>query len=104
MGRCLASPGTTRAFRPQVRIWTSGEEESASRVTVAAGRTSATVRGLRSNLAYHGAVRAYNSAGAGPFSATVTATTRKTRTYDRAPRCKERCAFLLRRPKATASR
>ncbi|XP_074168297.1 contactin-3 [Rhinolophus sinicus] len=62
----------------EVRIWTSGEEDAASRVTVAASRTSATLRGLRSNLAYHGAVRAYNSAGAGPFSATVTATTRKT--------------------------
>lgn len=50
-------------------------------MTVAAGETSARLRGLRSQLVYHAAVRAYNSAGAGPFSATVNATTEKTRTY-----------------------
>lgn len=66
---------------PQVRFWSSGEESSPRRVTVAAGETSARLRGLRSQLEYHAAVRAYNSAGAGPFSATVNATTKKTRTY-----------------------
>lgn len=46
---------------------------------MAAGKTSARLRGLRSHRAYHAAVRAYNSAGAGPFSATVNATTKKMR-------------------------
>ncbi|XP_016057938.1 PREDICTED: contactin-3 [Miniopterus natalensis] len=62
----------------EVRYWSSGEEGSPRRVTVAAGETSAQLRGLRSHLLYHAAVRAYNSAGAGPFSATVNATTKKT--------------------------
>lgn len=69
-----------RVSVPQVRYWSSGEEESASTVTVAASATSATLGGLRSNLAHHAAVRAYNSAGAGPFSTTASATTRKPRT------------------------
>lgn len=49
---------------------------------VAGNETSARLRGLKSNLAYYTAVRAYNSAGAGPFSATVNATTKKTRMWD----------------------
>ncbi|XP_016013602.2 contactin-3 isoform X3 [Rousettus aegyptiacus] len=61
----------------EVRYWSSGDEESASTVTVAASETSATLGGLRSNLAHHAAVRAYNSAGAGPFSTTASATTRR---------------------------
>ncbi|ELK15188.1 Contactin-3 [Pteropus alecto] len=61
----------------EVRYWSSGDEESASTVTVAASETSATLGGLRSNLAHHAAVRAFNSAGAGPFSTTASATTRK---------------------------
>nr|KAF6473715.1 contactin 3 [Rousettus aegyptiacus] len=63
----------------EVRYWSSGDEESASTVTVAASETSATLGGLRSNLAHHAAVRAYNSAGAGPFSTTASATTRRPR-------------------------
>ncbi|XP_036287989.1 contactin-3 isoform X1 [Pipistrellus kuhlii] len=62
----------------EVRYWTSGEEGSPRRVKVVAGETAARLHGLRSHLVYHAAVRAYNSAGAGPFSATVNATTRKT--------------------------
>ncbi|XP_036905816.1 contactin-3-like [Sturnira hondurensis] len=61
----------------EVRYWSSGEEGPPRRVTVAAGKTSARLHGLRSHRAYHAAVRAYNSAGAGPFSATVNATTKK---------------------------
>ncbi|XP_036122223.1 contactin-3-like [Molossus molossus] len=61
----------------EVRFWSSGEESSPRRVTVAAGETSVRLRGLGSQLVYHAAVRAYNSAGAGPFSATVNATTKK---------------------------
>lgn len=64
----------------QVRYWNNGEEESSSKVKVPGNETSTRLRGLKSNLAYYTAVRAYNSAGAGPFSTTVNATTKKTRT------------------------
>lgn len=67
----------------QVRYWNNGgEEESSRKVKVAGNQTSAVLRGLKSNLAYYTAVRAYNSAGAGPFSATVNATTKKTRKFN----------------------
>ncbi|XP_023105737.2 contactin-3 isoform X3 [Felis catus] len=62
----------------EVRYWNNGEEESSSKVKVAGNETSARLRGLKSNVAYYTAVRAYNSAGAGPFSTTVNATTKKT--------------------------
>ncbi|XP_032448230.1 contactin-3 isoform X2 [Lynx canadensis] len=62
----------------EVRYWNKGEEESSSKVKVAGNETSARLRGLKSNVAYYTAVRAYNSAGAGPFSTTVNATTKKT--------------------------
>ncbi|XP_062056190.1 contactin-3 isoform X1 [Lepus europaeus] len=63
----------------EVRYWNNGEEEDlSSKVKVAGNETSARLRGLKSNLAYYTAVRAYNSAGAGPFSTTVNATTKKT--------------------------
>ena len=66
----------------QVRYWNNGgEEESSSKLKVAGNVTSARLRGLKSNLVYYTAVRAFNSAGTGPFSATVNATTKKTRTY-----------------------
>ncbi|XP_062970086.1 contactin-3 [Cynocephalus volans] len=63
----------------EVRYWNNGgEEESSGKVKVGGNQTSARLQGLKSNLAYYTAVRAYNSAGAGPFSATVNATTKKT--------------------------
>ncbi|XP_040851009.1 contactin-3 [Ochotona curzoniae] len=63
----------------EVRYWCDGEEEDlSSKVRVAGNETSARLRGLKSNLVYYTAVRAYNSAGAGPFSTTVNATTKKT--------------------------
>ncbi|NWW29584.1 CNTN3 protein, partial [Panurus biarmicus] len=62
----------------EVRYWNNGQkEESSNRVKAAGNETSIKITGLRSNLAYYTAVRAYNSAGAGPFSATVNATTKK---------------------------
>ncbi|XP_028905534.1 contactin-3 isoform X1 [Ornithorhynchus anatinus] len=62
----------------EIRYWTNGEREgSTNRVKVAGNETSARLRGLKSNLTYYTAVRAYNSAGSGPFSATVNATTKK---------------------------
>uniref|UniRef100_A0A8C5JLM5 Contactin-3 n=1 Tax=Junco hyemalis TaxID=40217 RepID=A0A8C5JLM5_JUNHY len=58
--------------------WNKGQkEESSNRVKAAGNETSIKITGLRSNLDYYTAVRAYNSAGAGPFSATVNATTKK---------------------------
>uniref|UniRef100_A0A8C3YSX6 Contactin-3 n=1 Tax=Catagonus wagneri TaxID=51154 RepID=A0A8C3YSX6_9CETA len=63
----------------ELRYWNNGgEEESSSKLKVAGNVTSARLRGLKSNLAYYTAVRAFNSAGTGPFSATVNATTKKT--------------------------
>uniref|UniRef100_A0A8C0E6E7 Contactin 3 n=1 Tax=Balaenoptera musculus TaxID=9771 RepID=A0A8C0E6E7_BALMU len=62
----------------EVRYWNNGEEESSSKLKVAGNVTSARLRGLKSNLEYYTAVRAFNSAGTGPFSATVNATTKKT--------------------------
>nr|XP_047927482.1 contactin-3 isoform X2 [Anser cygnoides] len=63
----------------EVRYWNNGgKEESSNRVKAAGNETSIRITGLKSNLAYYTAVRAYNSAGAGPFSATVNATTKKT--------------------------
>ncbi|XP_044790261.2 contactin-3 isoform X4 [Bubalus bubalis] len=63
----------------EVRYWNNGgEEEPSSKLKVAGNVTSARLRGLKSNLAYYTAVRAFNSAGAGPFSASVNATTKKT--------------------------
>lgn len=66
----------------QVRYWNNGgKEDSSNRVKAAGNETSVRITGLKSNLVYYTAVRAYNSAGAGPFSATVNATTKKTRKY-----------------------
>ncbi|XP_070632423.1 contactin-3 isoform X3 [Bos indicus] len=63
----------------EVRYWNNGgEEDSSNKLKVAGNVTSARLRGLKSNLAYYTAVRAFNSAGTGPFSATVNATTKKT--------------------------
>ncbi|XP_048210843.1 contactin-3 [Perognathus longimembris pacificus] len=63
----------------EVRYWNNGgEEESSSKIKVTGNETSARLRGLKSNLVYYTAVRAYNSAGTGPFSDAVNATTKKT--------------------------
>ncbi|KYO24955.1 hypothetical protein Y1Q_0023809 [Alligator mississippiensis] len=63
----------------EVRYWNNGgKEESSNRVKAAGNETSIRITGLKSNLPYYTAVRAYNTAGAGPFSATVNATTKKT--------------------------
>uniref|UniRef100_A0A803SZR0 Contactin-3 n=1 Tax=Anolis carolinensis TaxID=28377 RepID=A0A803SZR0_ANOCA len=63
----------------EVRYWNNGgKEQSSNRVKAIGNETSVRITGLKSNLVYFTAVRAYNSAGAGPFSATVNATTKKT--------------------------
>ncbi|XP_020863232.1 contactin-3 [Phascolarctos cinereus] len=62
----------------EIRYWNNGgKEDSSSRIKVMGNETSARLQGLQSNLVYYTAVRAYNSAGMGPFSATVNATTKK---------------------------
>ncbi|KAG8516839.1 Contactin-3 [Galemys pyrenaicus] len=71
-------PGNGRLLGYQVRYWADGEEDSSGQVQVAGDETAARLRGLRSQRAYHASVRAYNSAGPGPFSAAVNATTQKT--------------------------
>ncbi|XP_055985239.1 contactin-3-like [Sorex fumeus] len=62
----------------EVRYWSPGDEAAARHVLVAGNKTSATLRGLKSHAPHHVAVRAYNSAGPGPFSTAANATTRKT--------------------------
>ncbi|KAL8212698.1 UNVERIFIED_CONTAM: Contactin-3 [Gekko kuhli] len=63
----------------EIRYWNNGgKEQSSNRVKATGTETLARITGLKSNLVYYAAVRAYNSAGAGPFSATVNATTKKT--------------------------
>ncbi|XP_054990922.1 contactin-3 isoform X3 [Sorex araneus] len=61
----------------EVRYWSPGDEAAARHVTVAGNGTSATLRGLKSRTPHLAAVRAYNSAGPGPFSTAANATTRK---------------------------
>ncbi|XP_077781154.1 contactin-3 isoform X2 [Podarcis muralis] len=63
----------------EVRYWNNGgKEQSSNRIKAIGNETSVRITDLMSNLVYYTAVRAYNSAGAGPFSATVNATTKKT--------------------------
>lgn len=77
-GMDIWSPAFLRVLS-QVRYWSPGDEATASHITVSGNRTSATLRGLKSHTPHNVAIRAYNSAGPGPFSTTANATTRKTR-------------------------
>uniref|UniRef100_A0A8B9PR63 Contactin 4 n=1 Tax=Apteryx owenii TaxID=8824 RepID=A0A8B9PR63_APTOW len=62
----------------EVRYWRHDEkEENAKRTRTVGNQTSAKVTNLRGNALYHLAVKAYNTAGTGPASATVNVTTRK---------------------------
>ncbi|KAM3848242.1 contactin-3-like [Vipera latastei] len=70
--------GSGRLLGYEVRYWNNGgKEQSSNKVRATGKETSVKITGLMSNLIYYTAVRAYNSAGAGPFSATVNATTKK---------------------------
>ncbi|KAL7986184.1 hypothetical protein Chor_011350, partial [Crotalus horridus] len=70
--------GSGRLLGYEVRYWNNGlQEQSSNKVRATGKETSVKITGLMSNLVYYTAVRAYNSAGAGPFSATVNATTKK---------------------------
>ncbi|KFQ49272.1 Contactin-4, partial [Nestor notabilis] len=62
----------------EVRCWRHDEkEENAKRIRTVGNQTSTKVSNLRGNALYHLAVRAYNTAGTGPSSATVNVTTKK---------------------------
>ncbi|NXL83694.1 CNTN4 protein, partial [Alectura lathami] len=64
----------------EVRCWSHDEkEENAKKIRTVGNQTSAKVTNLRGNMLYHLAVRAYNTAGTGPSSATVNVTTKKPR-------------------------
>ncbi|XP_034296444.1 contactin-3 [Pantherophis guttatus] len=70
--------GSGRLLGYEVRYWNNGgKEQSSNKVRATGKETSVKITGLMSNFVYYTAVRAYNSAGAGPFSATVNATTKK---------------------------
>ncbi|KGL80481.1 Contactin-4, partial [Tinamus guttatus] len=62
----------------EVRYWRYDEkEENAKKIRTVGNQTSTKVTNLRGNALYHLAVKAYNTAGTGPASATVNVTTRK---------------------------
>ncbi|XP_069062473.1 contactin-3-like [Pleurodeles waltl] len=67
-----------RTLGYEVRYWNNeGSDEASSSIRVAGNVTSVNLTRLMSNTHYYAAVRAYNSAGAGPFSASVNSTTKK---------------------------
>ncbi|NWX98045.1 CNTN4 protein, partial [Nothoprocta ornata] len=62
----------------EVRYWRYDEkEENAKKIRTVGNQTSTKVTNLHGNALYHLAVKAYNTAGTGPASATVNVTTRK---------------------------
>ncbi|XP_036905427.1 contactin-4 isoform X1 [Sturnira hondurensis] len=62
----------------EVKYWRQEDkEENAGKVRTFGNQTSTTITRLQGSTLYHVAVRAYNTAGAGPASATVNVTTRK---------------------------
>uniref|UniRef100_A0A8D0HB37 Contactin 4 n=1 Tax=Sphenodon punctatus TaxID=8508 RepID=A0A8D0HB37_SPHPU len=62
----------------EVRYWRhDGKEENAGRIRTTGNQTSTKIANLKGNSLYHLAVKAYNTAGTGPSSATVNVTTKK---------------------------
>uniref|UniRef100_A0A8C4RV69 Contactin-3 n=1 Tax=Erpetoichthys calabaricus TaxID=27687 RepID=A0A8C4RV69_ERPCA len=62
----------------EIRYWRANDSEAAAdRVRTAGLESSARVSGLRPSTLYHVVVRAYNSAGTGPPSPSITVTTKK---------------------------
>lgn len=55
------------------------KEENAKKIRTVGNQTSTKITNLQGSALYHLAVKAYNSAGTGPSSATVNVTTRKPR-------------------------
>ena len=64
----------------QVKYWRHDDkEENARKIRTIGNQTSTKITNLKGSALYHLAVKAYNSAGTGPSSATVNVTTRKPR-------------------------
>lgn len=64
----------------QVKYWRHDDkEENARKIRTVGNQTSTKITNLKGSALYHLAVKAYNSAGTGPSSATVNVTTRKPR-------------------------
>ncbi|KAM7169572.1 contactin-4 isoform 2-T2 [Macrochelys suwanniensis] len=62
----------------EVRCWRhEDKEENARKIRTLGNRTSTKITNLKGNALYHLAVKAYNTAGTGPSSATVNVTTKK---------------------------
>ncbi|XP_065406894.1 contactin-4 isoform X8 [Chrysemys picta bellii] len=62
----------------EVRCWRhEDKEENARKIRTIGNRTSTKITNLKGNALYHLAVKAYNTAGTGPSSATVNVTTKK---------------------------
>ncbi|XP_046896798.1 contactin-4 [Hypomesus transpacificus] len=62
----------------ELRYWCEGERQEEARVVRTLGnKTSVVIRELEGSTTYHLFLRAYNSAGLGPHSATVNITTKK---------------------------
>ncbi|KAG2470748.1 CNTN4 protein, partial [Polypterus senegalus] len=67
-----------RVLGYELRYWSQdGKEEMASIGRTVGNKTLAVIKGLKGSMLYHITVRAYNSAGVGPPSVTVNATTKK---------------------------
>ncbi|XP_032181457.1 contactin-4 isoform X3 [Mustela erminea] len=62
----------------EVKYWRHDDkEENARKIRTIGNQTSTKITNLKSSALYHLAVKAYNTAGTGPSSATVNVTTRK---------------------------
>uniref|UniRef100_A0A8D1S3L9 Contactin-4 n=1 Tax=Sus scrofa TaxID=9823 RepID=A0A8D1S3L9_PIG len=62
----------------EVKYWRhEDKEENARKIRTVGNQTSTKITNLKGSVLYHLAVKAYNSAGTGPSSATVNVTTRK---------------------------
>ncbi|KAK5913075.1 hypothetical protein CesoFtcFv8_002893 [Champsocephalus esox] len=67
-----------RVLGYELRYWTRSEREDTTSVLRTVGnQTSTIIRGVKSSTTYYISVRAYNTAGTGPPSPTVNATTKK---------------------------
>ncbi|XP_075952499.1 contactin-4 [Anarhichas minor] len=71
-----------RVLGYELRYWSRSEREDTASVQKTVGnQTSTIIRGMKGSTAYYISVRAYNTAGTGPPSATVNVTTKKPRKY-----------------------
>ncbi|KAK5934569.1 hypothetical protein CgunFtcFv8_014959 [Champsocephalus gunnari] len=75
---CPWNTSKKRVLGYELRYWTRSEREDTTSVLRTVGnQTSTIIRGVKSSTTYYISVRAYNTAGTGPPSPTVNATTKK---------------------------